>query len=151
MTNGSKPLGSDDKSGTEFVREMLQGDPTFGINFDRIQWDSTKGRYVIVELLFCDPQQFSRNITPYTSHPNRYFHMNSLKFISLGELAAKIGSELILVNYTSKGTKYEDEVLVMNVEYIDESKSPPVKTVDQKMTRVQFSNWFRDLNMRGKR
>jgi len=151
MTDGSKPLGSDDKSGSEFVREMLQGDPTFGINFDRIQWDASKNHYVIVELLFCHPSQFERGITPYTSHPKRYFHINAQKFISLWELTNKLGAELILVNYTSKGTKFEDEVLVMDVISVNKDKNPPVETSDKKMTRAEFSKWFRELNARGKR
>lgn len=151
MTNGSKPLSSDDKSGAEFAREMLQGDPTFGINFDRIQWDSSQNCYVIVEFLFCDPSQFEKGITPYNSHPNRYFHKNSQKFISLWELANKLGAKLILVNYTSRGTKYEDEVLVMNVNSINKDKTPPVETSDKRMTRAEFSKWFRELNARGKR
>ena len=34
----SKPLEISDISGFEFSKEMLKGDPTFGINFDRIQY-----------------------------------------------------------------------------------------------------------------
>ena len=32
----SKPLDTEDSSGFEFVKEMLAGDATYGINFDRI-------------------------------------------------------------------------------------------------------------------
>ena len=138
MSDASKPLGSEDKSGFEFAKEMLAGDETFGINFDRVQWDSSKNCYVIVELLFCDPKQFERGITPYSSHPNRYFHKNSKKFISLWDLTKKLGGKLILVNYTSKGTKHEDEVLVMEVQSVNKDGDPPVKTKDQKFTRNEF-------------
>jgi hypothetical protein len=37
MSNNSKPLGHDDESGFGFVKELLQGDSTFAINFDRLQ------------------------------------------------------------------------------------------------------------------
>ena len=47
----SKPLLSGDDSADEFVRECLKGDPTYGINFDRIQTNSQTGRYLIIEYL----------------------------------------------------------------------------------------------------
>ena len=151
MENISKKLGKTDTGGENFVIEMLKGDQTFGINFDRIQWDNKIERYVILEYLFCHPLQFDRNITPFTSHPNRYFHKNSQKFISLWRLAGKINAKLFLINYTSKNEKYKNEVLVMEVELIDPTNSEyPVKTIDKKMTREEFSTWLRELNSRGK-
>lgn len=146
----SKPLKHDDTSAFEFVQEMLKGDPTCAINFDRIQWDNEEERYVIVEFLLCDEKQFSRGITPYTSHPNRYFHKNAQKFISLWKLAQRLDAKLYLVNYAKKGTKYEDQVLLMEVTNVDESdEKEPVKTNNRKMTREEFSEWFRNLNRRG--
>jgi len=136
----SKPLKHDDTSAFEFVQEMLKGDPTCAINFDRIQGDSKEKRYVIVEFLLCDEKQFSRGITPYTSHPNRYFHKNAQKFISLWKLAQKLGAKLYLVNYAKAGTKYEDQVLLMEVINVDENdEKEPVKTNNRKMTREEFS------------
>ena len=104
-----------------------------------------------VELLFCDPKQFDRGITPHSSHPNKYFNKNSQKFISLWELANIIPAKLILVNYTAKDAKYADEVLVMNVISINKNDTPPVITEDKKFTRDEFSGWFRELNAKGKR
>ena len=147
----SKPLGFADTSGFEFVQEILKGDNTYAINFDRVQWDSNENGYVIVELLLCDEKQFSRGITPYSSHPNRYFHINSQKFISLWELAQKLEAKLYLVNYSKKGTEYEDQVLLMEVISVKPEKKPPVETVDTKFNREDFSKWFRDLNNRGQR
>lgn len=147
----SKPLGIDDSSGFNFVKEILKGDPTYAINFDRVQWDSEIEKYVIVELLLCDEKQFPRGITPYTSHPNRYFDKNAQKFISLWALSQVLDAKLYLVNYSKKGTKFENQVLLMEVENIDRSSKPPVKTIDNKYTREGFSEWFRRLNQRGKR
>jgi len=146
----SKPLGSDDSSGFAFVKEMLCGDDTFAINFDRIQWDSSQSCFVIVELLKCDEKQFRRGITPHTSHPSKYFSMNSQKFISLWELTQNLKAKLILVNYSEKGTKYEDQVLMMKVTSVDKNISPYVITEDKKFSRSEFSKWFRDLNAKGK-
>lgn len=146
----SKPLGHPDHSAFEFVKEMLKGDKTCGINFDRIQWDKQEKRYVIIEFLLCEEEQASKGITPYTSHPNRYFYRNAQKFISLWKLAKRLNAKLYLVNYAKKGTKYQDEVLLMEVINIDENdKSTPVKTRDIRMTREEFSKWFRALNKRG--
>ena len=151
MNHFSKKLSKTDDSGEKFVIEMLSGDPTYAINFDRIQWDNKIEKYVILEYLYCHPSQFERNITPFTSHPNRYFGKNTQKFISLWKLTKKIDAQLILINYTSKNEKFEDEVLVMEVELIDPTNSEcPVKTIDKKMTREEFSTWLRKLNSRGK-
>jgi len=150
MESESKPLGSDDSSAIEFVKEMLAGDPTYAINFDRIQWDTENDCYVIVEYLLCEERQFSRGITPFTSHPNRYFNKNAKKFTTLWELAQHIGAILYLVNYSKKGTSHENEVLLMKVKYIDENTIPRVRSTDTRMTRSEFSKWFRALNKRGR-
>ena len=149
MSGLSKPITQADNSGEEFTIEMLAGDKTYGINFDRVQWDVSLDGYVIVELLLCDEKQFPRGITPYSSHPNRYFNQNSRKFISLWELASKLRAKLYLVNYSKKGTQYENEVLLMEVKSINSKENPPVNTTDKRMTRSEFSQWFRELNKRG--
>lgn len=146
----SKPLKHDDTSAFEFVQEMLKEDPTCAINFDRIQWDHKEQRYVIVEFLLCDEKQFKSGVTPWTSHPNRYFHKNAQKFISLWELAQKLGAKLYLVNYAKADTEYADQVLLMEVICVDkDNPKTPVITKDVRMTREEFSNWFRELNRRG--
>jgi len=150
MSKHSKPLGTEDVSAFEFVKEMLKGDPTYAINFDRIQWDSEENKYVIIEFLLCDEKQFSRGITPFTSHPNYYFHKNAQKFISLWRIAQDLGAILYLVNYAKKGTAHEDEVRLMKVLNVDEhDRNNPVKTTNTEFTRAQFSAWLRELNKRG--
>jgi hypothetical protein len=98
----SKALGSGDESGADFVRELLDGDPTFAINFDRLQFDPVEGGYIIFEFLLCDEKQAERGITPFTSHPWRYWNKNSRKFISLWKAAQKLEARLFLVNYAKK-------------------------------------------------
>jgi hypothetical protein len=153
----SKPIETSDVSGSEFTIEMLNGDPTYGINFDRVQWDNKNKNYIVFENLLCSEDQFPRGITPYTSHPNRYFHPrygkpgNAQKFISLWEISKKLEAKLYLVNYSKKGTKYENEVLLMEVQNVDpKDMASPVKTIDKKMTRKEYSKWFREMNQRGK-
>lgn len=137
----SKSLSHDDSSGFDFAQEMLQGDPTAAINFDRIQKHPKMG-WIIFEYLLCDESQ---SISPYQSHPNRYWKKNSRKFISLWNVAQDLDATLILVNYAKKGTKNEDKIKVIIVEEIDETKGITKEKTDD-MTRNRFSKWFRQLN-----
>lgn len=137
----SKALGHDDSSGFIFAQEMLKGDPTAAINFDRIQKHPKRG-YIIFEYLLCEEEQ---TVTPYTSHPNRYWNKNSRKFISLWEIAKDLDATLFLVNYAKLGTKYENEIRIIVVEDIDKNKGI-IKEESIKTTREKFSEWFRKLN-----
>lgn len=137
----SKPLGIDDESGFAFVKEMLQGDITCAINFDRLQKHPEKG-YIIFEFLLCKEAQ---KVTPWTSHPNRYWHKNARKFIALFNAARALNATLYLVNYAKEGTAHGDKVLVIKVMEIDEQKGITKEKVSQ-TSRGKFSAWFRKLN-----
>ncbi len=141
MMKGSKPLAHADRSGFDFVVDMLQGDPTYAINFDRLQYHPTQG-YIIFEFLLCDERQ---TVTPYTSHPNHYWHLNAQKFIALFRAAKALQATLYLVNYAQPGTAHADEVLILKVLELNETQGitaqEPCRT-----TRRKFSAWFRKLN-----
>jgi len=137
----SKQLSSDDSSGFEFVKEILDGDPTCAINFDRLQKHPEKG-YIIFEYLLCEEHQ---HVSPHSSHPNRYWHKNSRKFISLFQVSKDLPAILFLVNYAKKGTKYEDEVKVIKVLNVDIEKGIIEERVWD-MTRDNFKKWFRETN-----
>ena len=134
----SKKLGHGDESGFLFAQEMLAGDPTAAINFDRIQ--KGKSGFIIFEYLLCEETQ---TVTPFTSHPNRYFHKNKQKFISLWEIAQKLEAKLYLVNYAKLGTLHQDEIRFMEVIKVTDSG---VQTKNYKYNRAGFSNFFRQLN-----
>lgn len=138
----SKPLTQDDSSGFEFAQDMLQGDVTYAINFDRIQFHPEKG-YLIFEYLRCHESQ---SVNPHTSHPNRYFQKNKFKFLSLFKIAQDLNATLYLVNYAAKGTLHADKVRVMKVVSVKEGRSEPVETMNVETTREAFSAWFRKLN-----
>lgn len=137
----SKPLGNDDESGFSFVKEILKGDPTCAINFDRLQKHPEKG-YVIFEFLLCEEAQV---VNPHTSHPNRYWHKNAQKFISLFTVALDLKATLYLVNYAKAGTKHADKVKVIKVLNIDKAKGITEEVVKD-FTREEFAEWFRKLN-----
>lgn len=137
----SKQLSSDDNSGFEFVKEILEGDVTCAINFDRLQKHPKRG-YIIFEYLLCEEHQF---VTPHTSHPNRYWHKNSQKFISLFQVSQDLPATLYLVNYAKIGTKNDDKIKVIKVLEIDDTKGI-TKEEFRDMTRNEFKKWFRDLN-----
>ena len=139
--NNSKPLGKEDESGFSFVKEMLQGDSTFAINFDRLQKHPKRG-YIIFEFLLCEETQI---VNPHTSHPNRYWHKNKRKFISLFNVAQDLKATLYLVNYAKQGTEHEDKIKVIKVGNIDEAKGITTEET-RDWTRKKFSDWFRKLN-----
>jgi len=137
---GSKPLGHDDSSGFAFAKEMLCGDPTYGINFDRVQQHPDRG-YIIFEYLKCEEKQI---VDPWSSHPNKYWDKNPQKFISLWKIACELKAILYLVNYAEKGTKHEDKICVIKILDLDDSGIKKEKI--RKMSRMEFSDWFRELN-----
>lgn len=137
----SKSLGHDDISGFDFVQEMLDGDVTCAINFDRLQFHPTKG-YIIFEYLLCEESQ---SVNPHTSHPNRYWHKNSRKFISLFRVSQDLPAKLILVNYAKKSTKHENKIKVIEVLGINDNGITDEKIT--LMTRDEFKFAFRKLNL----
>lgn len=137
----SKQLDHDDESGFKFSQEMLDGDITGAINFDRLQKHPKYG-YIIFEYLLCEQKQ---KVTPYTSHPNRYWNKNSMKFLSLWRAALEFEATLYLVNYAKKGTYYDNQILLIKV--LDMDEDGIVKEEKTKFTRNEFKDWFRKLNL----
>ena len=137
----SKALGFDDESGFAFVKEILDGDHTCAINFDRLQKHPKLG-YLIFEFLLCEEEQV---VTPHTSHPSRYWHKNAQKFISLFKVSKDLPGILYLVNYAKKGTKHEDKIKVIKVINIDRELGITEEKVKD-TNREEFSKWFRKLN-----
>jgi hypothetical protein len=137
----SKPLSHDDESGFFFVREMLAGNPTYAINFDRLQKHPQRG-YIIFEFLLTDEAQF---VNPNTSHPNKYWHKNSRKFVALWQASRDLKATLFLVNYAKQGTKHQDKVTAIKVLDLD-PLTGITKEQRRDFTRLEFGEWFRRLN-----
>lgn len=136
----SKKLGHDDTSGFNFVKTVLGDNNTAAVNFDRLQNHPTKG-YIIFELLKCEESQ---RVTPYTSHPNRYWNKNKNKFLALWRAKQDFNATLYLVNYAQQGTAHCNEVLV--IEVLDMDESGITKETVTKYTFDSFSKWFVKLN-----
>lgn len=136
----SKKLGHDDSSGFEFVKRALGTNVTAAINFDRLQYHPSKG-YIIFELLKCEEKQ---SVTPYTSHPNRYWDKNASKFLALWRAKLDFAATLYLVNYAEEGTKHSDEVLLIEVINMDENGITKEKKTKYRMKG--FSDWFIKIN-----
>lgn len=135
----SKPLGHYDNSGYEFSKEMLAGDPTAAINFDRIQQHPIEG-YIIFEYLLCN------NYDPYKSDPKTYWEKGWRKFIHLYKIAFDLNAKLYLITYAKKGTEYEDHIKLVEVESV--SKMGGIKERRRVLTnRLKYQEWFRQKNM----
>lgn len=64
MMEESKALGHDDESGFLFAQEMLAGDVTAAVNFDRFMRHPKQG-FIIMEYLLCEEDQMAKhNTTP---------------------------------------------------------------------------------------
>ena len=61
----SKALVHDDESGFLFAKEMLAGDVTAAVNFDRFMKHPEKG-FIIMEYLLCEEEQMQKHNTYYT-------------------------------------------------------------------------------------
>ncbi len=136
----SKALGHDDTSGFEFVKRTLGNNVTAAVNFDRLQKDPQRG-YIIFEFLKCEESQ---KVTPYTSHPNRYWDKNASKFLSLWRARQDFNATLYLVNYAEEKTRYEDQILV--IEVIDMDENGITNEIKTRYTMESFSKWFLELN-----
>ncbi len=141
--SGSKQLSHDDESGFEFAKEMLDGNDTAAINFDRIQHHPVKG-YIIFEYLRCKESQ--EKVTPHSSHPRFYWDQNSQKFLKLWKITQDLNAKLYLVNYAKSGTPHDNEVLLFDVEEINEELEEKVKAELTPMDRSGFKKFFRTLN-----
>lgn len=144
MPEESKALGHDDESGFQFAQEMLAGDVTAAVNFDRFMRHPQQG-FIIMEYLLCEEDQMLKhNTTPYTSHPNRYWIRNKRKFLSLWRAALDLRGTLYLVNYAKKGTEFEDQILLIKVNGMNEKGI--FDEEQTRFTRNGFQGWFRKLN-----
>jgi len=140
----SKELGHDDESGFLFAKEMLSGDVTAAVNFDRFMRHPEDG-FIIMEYLLCEEEQMVKHgTTPYTSHPNRYWNLNKRKFLSLWRAALDLKGTLYLVNYAKEGTVCEDQILLIKVKGMNENGIYDEET--KQFTRETFKVWFRALN-----
>ena len=112
----NKRLKEPDNSGFYFAQELLENDSIAIFNSDSIMRHPVYG-YLIIEFLLCSENQ---KITPWESHPNKYWNKNKRKFLSLWDLTKSfkkgVGkSELWLINYAKKETKNEDKILLIKV------------------------------------
>ena len=136
-----KTLGHDDESGFYFAKEMLGDTATAAVNFDRLQKHPTLG-YIIFEYLLCEADQ--PHVTPFTSHPKNYWEKDRNKFLSLWRAALDLKAKLYLVNYAKKGTRAENEILLIEVLDLDETGILKERT--RQFTRAAFKTWFSNLN-----
>lgn len=139
--NGGILVHGDD-SGFQFQQEMLKGNPSAAINFDCIVYHPIYGA-TIIELLQVSPEAQEYGITPYNSHPNRYWFKNKQKFISLWNYTQDAHGLLLCVNYAPTGSKCENMVGVLRVINATDNG---FETKLTEWNREQFSKWYINYN-----
>lgn len=137
----SKPLKNPDISAFELHRRIFGDIPTAAVNFDAL-YLHPQYCYVIFEFLLCDEKQ---TVTPYTSHPNRYWYKNWRKFVSLFQAAQKLNGHLILVNYAKEGTVWSNQIRMIRVISCDKDNGI-IEQEDICETFDEFQAWFLNFN-----
>lgn len=140
MNKKNNYFNPDNFSNFEFSREMLEEDNSAAIKFDIIQHHPEKG-YMIFSYIPCKTEKY---ITPYTSHPKRYWNYKKNELLNLWKIASDLKAVLYLVNYAKAGTEYADEVLLIEVQDMDDNGITKENQI--KHTRSSFSKWFRQIN-----
>ncbi len=131
----SKPISSTDDSAKRLMMDALNGENTGGFDLDSVYF--INGQYIVIEFLKCDSPYPS--VTPYTSHPNRYW-FNKQKFISLWNATQKLDGRLFLLNYEEPYNRFR----CMEVTSLDPQKG--IVNTDAKWNYEQFKKWFVALN-----
>jgi len=129
-----KPDARADPNGARFVKELLDGDPTYAVSSDRIHLHPEEG-WILFDFLRCV------SVPPQKSHPNRYWFKNSRKFNNLWNLAQAPEGQLYLVNYADD---HDLGVRLIQVQDID--KQGVCEENIKNMDWETFQGWFRTLN-----
>jgi hypothetical protein len=133
----SKPIRKTDEESKKLIIEALDGEVTGGFDIESIYNIPGEG-WIVLEFLKCD------TVRPFESHPNRYWHLNARKFISLWNLTKKLEGKLILINYE----KSREQFLIIEVCDMDEKGiRDETKT---KMNMQEFSTYFKGFNRRAR-
>ena len=143
--NGGR-LDKPDDSGFYFQQEMLEGVPSAAINFDCIMNHPDDGTLIYELLQVSEEAQNEKGVSPWSSHPNRYWHKNKQKFISLWNYAQQAHATLYLVNYAPKGTRWEKYVGVIKVELVTDDGLLPNDEHIEHFTREKFKQWYQAKN-----
>lgn len=162
MDNKSKKLSSGDDSAAQLLIELLDGSPGRNFDIESIfleKSDDGSWKWWVFEFLKCESDKPGIDVK--SSHPNRYWHKNKRKFLSLWAVVkclrkAGYKAELVLINYDDK-KEFIKRMLVKDINEHDpgdwtqkgkviNGKRNHIRTEDKVMTFSEFKRRFRDFN-----
>jgi len=153
VQNYSKPIRRVDDASKRLIMELLQGLNTYGFDVDSIFYIKQEDLWVVIEFLKTDHP----TVRPSTSHPNRYWHKNWRKFVSLWSLVQALGkAELYLVNYedkthAEKQGRREREFHVIKVRnVIPGEKGKLIEEESKTMNLEEIKKWYQTINQKAK-
>jgi uncharacterized protein YjiS (DUF1127 family) len=117
----------------KLVIEIMGEEPNGGIDIDSI-FLLPDGRWVIVEFIKCE------SVRPFDSHPNRYWHFASRKFLTLWKLTCALQGTLYWVNYEDS----REQFLVIKVLALSDNGITEEEI--QRMTVDEFRAFFVGLS-----
>lgn len=134
-----------------FDTRMNDSKLTNTLDMDIILYDTVNDKYIFMELLRTGNEQ-KDYITPFTSHPNKYFYAlsnnktgNRLKFILQHRFAKAAAANYICINYAKEGDRNDHmvkEMLISSVTTEMNVKEPVVS----KNTCFQIDNFKLKIN-----
>ncbi|RMD62699.1 hypothetical protein D6833_06545 [Candidatus Parcubacteria bacterium] len=156
MNELSKPIRNTDDEAKKLIIEALEGQNTYGFDIDSMFYIKSEDRWVVIEFLKTN----HKFVRPSTSHPNRYWHKNWRKFVTLWRLVEALGNaELYLVNYEdethalSQGRSDREFriIKVVNVIPGEKGRLEEDEAFKERYARIsfeEFKRWYQSLNER---
>lgn len=134
----SKTLKGTDRSAHEFLREVLDGQPSLSIEFDRIQRDNEKGGIAIVHHVTADGDPHAADIA-------RLLDTTALRRVMSFAGSTHVGGNPSNVYVTVTAPGHENAVAF----HLQGYDNHGAKGTEFKTTQDRLSKWFRNLNERG--
>lgn len=143
-SNWSKTLSKEDDGAGRLIKNLLNGANGYGIDLEIVFNTKSQG-YIILEFLKCE----SKFVTPYTSHPHKYWDKNWKKFVFLYNVAKKLNAQLYLVNYEESNKNEYGLFKTMQVDMTETpSKENKIKiTIENYYKNIsEFREWYLKIN-----
>ncbi len=134
----SKTLKGTDKSAHEFLSEILDGQPSLSIEFDRIQRDNQKGGIAIVHHVTADGD-------PHEADIPRLLDTTELRRVMSFAGSAHIDGQESNVYVTVTAPGYENAVAF----HLQGYDMRGAQGVEHRCSKGKLSAWFQELNDRG--
>lgn len=142
----SKILQRNDWSLVAFMEEMLGNEENYALNFDRLSYDFSSDKFILMEFQKVSEEKIHNGVSPWESHPVRYWDRCWRKYVVLWKAVQRLQADFYIVNYCEPGLPCSNEIRVMQVFSLN--RYGIRKWSDWKTDRKNFSTFLREMNAR---